>query len=283
MGSRKKVPGTTKTEVLTRSLRRCCLCFGLEHDTERKKGQIAHLDRDPSNCAFDNLAWLCLDHHDEYDSRTSQSKGLAIREVKSYRDSLYDWVRENLNPSWQVVTMGALHDVPLLSVSRSIDPKLGIPVNGIELSDRDPQDEREAPWLYVHVYFKRSRYFGRVPDQGQKWLYIEANMRPALNLRIQVLAWNQRDVAEFMRVLRSSVGGYDLHGLQPGSEGIPYDAPAQELHAGDYLRIWQEGGEQRMLVSTFTATNAGISVHARMTRDVAASLADYLEASGFAS
>lgn len=57
-----------------------------------KKGQIAHLDRDRTNNAEDNLAFLCLDHHDEYDSKTSQSKGLTEQEVKVYREQLYQWV-----------------------------------------------------------------------------------------------------------------------------------------------------------------------------------------------
>jgi hypothetical protein len=39
---------------------------------------------------LENLAWLCLAHHDEYDSKTSQSKSLQINEVKSYRAELYE-------------------------------------------------------------------------------------------------------------------------------------------------------------------------------------------------
>jgi hypothetical protein len=53
------------------------------------KGQLAHLNRDPSDSRFENLVWLCLNHHDEYDGRTSQSKGLTSPEVKVYRDQLY--------------------------------------------------------------------------------------------------------------------------------------------------------------------------------------------------
>jgi hypothetical protein len=53
-----------------------------------KKGQIAHLDRDPSHNDPDNLAFLCLEHHDQYDSRPSQSKGLTPEEVKRYRAAL---------------------------------------------------------------------------------------------------------------------------------------------------------------------------------------------------
>lgn len=66
------------------------MCFGLTRDDSRKKGQIAHLDRNPSNNNPDNLAWMCLEHHDEYDSRTSQTKSLQIGEVKLYRQELYD-------------------------------------------------------------------------------------------------------------------------------------------------------------------------------------------------
>jgi hypothetical protein len=59
---------------------------------EVKTGQIAHLDRDRSNSTADNLAFLCLVHHDHYDSRTSQSKNLTVGEVKAYRTELYDQV-----------------------------------------------------------------------------------------------------------------------------------------------------------------------------------------------
>lgn len=95
---RRSLPSDTETELLHLSRRRCCLCFGLLGDLGVKKGQIAHLDRDPSNNEVDNLAFLCLDHHDEYDSRTSQSKGLKRKELLIYRASLYSAVREFLDP-----------------------------------------------------------------------------------------------------------------------------------------------------------------------------------------
>lgn len=53
-----------------------------------KQIQIAHLDRDRENNNPDNLVALCLEHHDEYDSRRSQSKGIKIDEVKHYRGEL---------------------------------------------------------------------------------------------------------------------------------------------------------------------------------------------------
>lgn len=85
---RKTIPKATETEVLLRSRRRCCICYGLHRKDEEVTGQIAHLDRDPSNVELDNLAWMCLEHHAQYDSRTSQCKNLTESEVRTYREEL---------------------------------------------------------------------------------------------------------------------------------------------------------------------------------------------------
>ena len=87
--ARKTIPSSIEIEVLTQSARRCFICFGLYHKFDVVKGQIAHLDQDNTNNKLDNLAFLCLDCHDEYDSKTSQSKGLMQQEVKQYRKLLY--------------------------------------------------------------------------------------------------------------------------------------------------------------------------------------------------
>jgi hypothetical protein len=89
MANRKSIPPSSELDVLFQSRRRCCLCFGLNGDFEEKRGQLAHLDRNNSNNQLDNLAFLCLEHHDIYDSKTSQSKGWRENEVKKYRDMLY--------------------------------------------------------------------------------------------------------------------------------------------------------------------------------------------------
>ena len=75
MTSRKSISEATHFEVVYRSARRCCMCFALAKDFGQKSGQIAHLNQDRTNDSPPNLAWLCLPHHDEYDSSTSQSKG----------------------------------------------------------------------------------------------------------------------------------------------------------------------------------------------------------------
>ncbi len=77
------------TDVLVASNRRCCLCYFVDRTKRPRRGQIAHLDHDASNSDFSNLVFLCLDHHDEFDSRPSQSKGFTTGEVKEYRDRLY--------------------------------------------------------------------------------------------------------------------------------------------------------------------------------------------------
>lgn len=96
MTDRTPVPDAVQTLVLTRSARRCALCFGLYGDLTERRGQIAHLDHDSGNNAADNLTYLCLDHHDQYDSRTSQSKGIKEAEVKTYRERLYRAVETGL-------------------------------------------------------------------------------------------------------------------------------------------------------------------------------------------
>jgi hypothetical protein len=87
--TRKAVSDATQAKVLLKSRRRCCLCFWLNGEDEVKKGQLAHLDGDNENATEDNLAFLCLEHHDEYDSIPRLSKGLREQEVRKWREELY--------------------------------------------------------------------------------------------------------------------------------------------------------------------------------------------------
>lgn len=89
MSVRRPASKSIEKDVLTASRRRCCLCVFLVGRDEVRKGQIAHINRDRSDSRFENLVFLCLEHHDEYDGRTSQSKGFSGEEVRAYRDQLY--------------------------------------------------------------------------------------------------------------------------------------------------------------------------------------------------
>lgn len=99
MNTRKGIPPSVIADVLATSRRRCCMCFSLSNDASEKRGQIAHLDKDASNSSRENLVFLCLDHHDLYDSRTSQSKGITIDEVRQYRAQLTRHVAQSLPQS----------------------------------------------------------------------------------------------------------------------------------------------------------------------------------------
>lgn len=85
---RRHIPSDIQKEVLIASRRRCCLCFFLDGNKTRRAGQIAHLTPNPSQTSLEDLVYLCLEHHDEFDGSTSQSKGLTPREVRHYRDQL---------------------------------------------------------------------------------------------------------------------------------------------------------------------------------------------------
>ena len=88
---------TCALPIFVRSSRRCALCFQLSGDLGEKKGQIAHLDQDPSNTAEDNLAFMCLEHHSLFDSRTSQHKNYTPHEVKAARRRLHDAIAQQVH------------------------------------------------------------------------------------------------------------------------------------------------------------------------------------------
>jgi hypothetical protein len=92
--ARKSLPKSTEVAVLLQSRRRCCICYGLDCDTRLKSGQIAHLDRNNANHSASNLAFLCFNHHDEYDSISSQRKTFTIGEVQEFRRELYGTINK---------------------------------------------------------------------------------------------------------------------------------------------------------------------------------------------
>ncbi len=93
--ARKAVSIKTQNNVLIKSRRRCALCFGLENDRSVKNGQIAHIDRNNKNNNEDNLAYLCLECHNIYDSQFRQTKSYTPHELSNYKALLEEWVKEN--------------------------------------------------------------------------------------------------------------------------------------------------------------------------------------------
>lgn len=88
MSTRARIPPEVQDAVLLKCARRCALCVGLHNDLEVKSGQLAHIDRDPERAGEDDLAFLCLAHHDAYDSQPSQSKGWRPGELRAYKADL---------------------------------------------------------------------------------------------------------------------------------------------------------------------------------------------------
>jgi hypothetical protein len=95
---RTPVPKETETVVLLLSRRRCAFCFGLDNDVTRKEGQLAHINRERNDNRQENLAFLCLPHHDEYDTKRSQSKGLTPGELRQYVAKLYAYFDSQVTP-----------------------------------------------------------------------------------------------------------------------------------------------------------------------------------------
>lgn len=89
---RKNFSKAVKIEVATKCRRKCALCFALQGDTDIKKGQIAHIDRDSANASKENAAFLCVTHHDEYDSISRQTIRITPDELKEYQQSLYKYL-----------------------------------------------------------------------------------------------------------------------------------------------------------------------------------------------
>ena len=86
---RVRVPDKVASTLMFECRRICALCFGLEDDrTPQGAGQIAHIDGRPSNSVPDNLAWLCLRHHADYDSTSIQSRGIMPFELRLHKERL---------------------------------------------------------------------------------------------------------------------------------------------------------------------------------------------------
>lgn len=93
---RKKIPAKTHSNILIKSKRRCALCFGLHNNLEVKEGQLAHIDRNNENNLEENLAYLCLQHHNLYDTNYRQTANYTPGELIYYKNKLEEYVEKNL-------------------------------------------------------------------------------------------------------------------------------------------------------------------------------------------
>ena len=103
---RPDIPRVVQTSILMKSRRRCALCFFLEFGTTVVRGQIAHIDRDRENNGEGNLAYLCLRHHDEYDSTTTQSKRFLPGELTEAKVALEAWAQKKITEDLEPAPLG---------------------------------------------------------------------------------------------------------------------------------------------------------------------------------
>lgn len=106
------IPEDLAAEVLFRAHRTCCVCR-----VPRKPVQLHHIDGNPANSTFDNLAALCLEDHDDTQLRGGFGWKLDAAQVRRYRDDWYAKVEDarnvlNLAPTAQLeVTQEARPEV----------------------------------------------------------------------------------------------------------------------------------------------------------------------------
>ncbi|MCE7869178.1 hypothetical protein DYH09_02240 [bacterium CPR1] len=165
-----EIPPSNVNKILKVSERVCALCYQFERDLSvKRQGHVAHIDRKPPgekrNHKVDNLCWLCLAHHDLYDSTPRLSKGLQPAELRAYRDKVHQMVREEKAPQPYSGPRAVLEmevDVaelwPLVSdTGRRADPKL-------------PEDERSDQCFYGFIV--------KVCNVGHAWTGIrDADLR----------------------------------------------------------------------------------------------------------
>jgi len=84
-----EIPKDIAARVLFISNRTCCVCRG-----EGKPVQIHHIDDNPSNNAFNNLAVLCFDCHRETQIKGGFDRKLDGDQVCLYRDDWYALVNQ---------------------------------------------------------------------------------------------------------------------------------------------------------------------------------------------
>ncbi len=93
MVKRKTLPKDLAQKVEFASDRTCCICR-----IPGRPIQIAHIDDNPANNDFDNLAVLCLECHDEAHRKGGLGRNLTSGVVKLYNQSWRELVRIRLLP-----------------------------------------------------------------------------------------------------------------------------------------------------------------------------------------
>jgi hypothetical protein len=80
---RKPVPDALATRLLVANRRTCCLCRVPGHEL-----QIHHIDEDPANNEWENLAVLCLNCHGRVSGKPGFGRKFTVAELRAHK---LDW------------------------------------------------------------------------------------------------------------------------------------------------------------------------------------------------
>ena len=87
------IPDDRAAEVMVASDRTCCVCRAANNKT-----QIHHIDGDPSNNTFENLAVICLFCHVDAHDKAPFVRNLTPDQIRLYNSSWRDIVKLRLMP-----------------------------------------------------------------------------------------------------------------------------------------------------------------------------------------
>ncbi len=277
MNKRKKTPPATEADVLEKFRRRCCICYALNRDFKEKKGQIAHQYHNPSNYCFDNLCYLCQPHHDDYDAKSRQTKGLTRIEVKRYREDLYKTVSEWVESTQVVNGLSVGPQTPILKYSEQTIPTFKTTNQGLQITTSQPgirlSDKKYHPTVNLDIHFKEMV----IGSRRVRLLCLTTSLNLGLNIRSEVCACDNWNVTGFMNVLRNNLDIWMLRG-----QNIRYDDRDPMMQPRDSLLVYHTNdGENFLVISTHALSGATVQINMRCSNEVVETMADYLDDVGF--
>ncbi len=137
-------------EVIHKSNLQCCVC-------KMRGDHLHHLDGDPSNTVEDNLAFLCFDHHEQAERKSSLRKGLSPGVIRKYREEHYQAIQ------MEKERLARLMDQPIKGltesalVNASLTALLLLEVNKVEAEYFTvPKEERADVLGRLGIYAEHS-------------------------------------------------------------------------------------------------------------------------------
>ena len=121
------IPDDLAADVSFAAHRTCCIC-----NVRGKFVQIHHIDNNPSNNTFENLAVLCLQCHNETQIKGGFGRKLKPAVVTKYRDEWLKTVAFRRNSANEMAINGQVGE---FSISQQIGPKPRVGFQGTGIKD----------------------------------------------------------------------------------------------------------------------------------------------------